>query len=87
VRDFVIAAFACAGIDDWQRYIEADSSLFRPAEVDLLIGDASKAYTQLGWQPMIAFEDLVKMMVESDLQALERERSLRARSVVASYGI
>lgn len=85
VRDFVIAAFANVGIDDWQRYVEVDASLFRPAEVDLLIGDTSKAHRQLGWQPTVTFEDLVKMMVESDLQGLAHERSLAARIMVPSY--
>lgn len=76
VRDLVVAAFASAGIDDWQRYVEVDPRLFRPAEVDLLIGDASKAYKQLGWQPTMTFENLVNMMVECDLQSLSGERSL-----------
>ncbi|MGH2506591.1 MAG: GDP-mannose 4,6-dehydratase [Ktedonobacteraceae bacterium] len=68
VQDFVIAAFAYAGIDDWQKYVEIDARFFRPAEVDQLIGDASKAQQQLGWQPRVAFEELVRLMVESDLQ-------------------
>jgi len=85
VRDFVIAAFAVVGIDDWQRYVEVDTTLFRPAEVDLLIGDITKARKQLGWQPTVVFEDLVKMMVESDLESLAYERSLATRSVAFSY--
>lgn len=74
VRDFVIAAFACVGIEDWQRYIEVDPKFFRPAEVDLLIGDASKAHKQLGWQPTVTFEQLVSMMVENDVQMLSRQK-------------
>ncbi len=76
VRDFVMAAFAVVGIDDWQRYIEVDTTLFRPAEVDLLIGDITKARTQLGWQPTVLFENLVKMMVESDVETLSHEKAL-----------
>ncbi|MEO8954090.1 MAG: GDP-mannose 4,6-dehydratase [Ktedonobacteraceae bacterium] len=67
VRDFVIAAFASAGINDWERYIETDPRFLRPAEVDYLIGDASKAHQQLGWRPRITFDELVRMMVEHDL--------------------
>lgn len=71
VRDFVIAAFASAGINDWERYIETDPRFLRPAEVDYLIGDASKAHQQLGWRPRITFDELVRMMVENDLQLVK----------------
>ena len=67
VRDFVRTAFAHVGIDDWERYVETNLQFLRPAEVDLLIGDASKAYQKLGWKPRVKFEELVGMMVESDL--------------------
>lgn len=67
VRDFVRTAFAHAGIDDWERYVETDPQFLRPAEVDLLIGDASKAHQNLGWKPRVKFEELVGMMIESDL--------------------
>ncbi len=73
VRDFVIAAFEYVGISDWQNYVEIDPQFFRPAEVDQLIGDASKAHTKLGWYPEVAFEQLVAMMVESDLQIVSSE--------------
>lgn len=72
VRDFVIAAFASAGINDWERYIETDPRFLRPAEVDYLIGDASKAHQQLGWRPRITFDELVSMMVENDLQLVKQ---------------
>ena len=67
VRDFVHTAFTHVGIQDWKRYVETDSQFLRPAEVDLLIGDASKAHQKLGWKPRVKFEELVGMMVESDL--------------------
>ncbi len=74
VRDFVTAAFAYVGIDDWERYVKIDQHLFRPAEVDLLLGDASKAHQKFGWQPTITFEQLVGMMVDADLQRLSEQR-------------
>ncbi len=70
VRDFVTTAFACVGIDDWERYVKIDQALFRPAEVDRLIGDASKAQRALGWKPKVSFEELVEMMVRSELECL-----------------
>jgi GDPmannose 4,6-dehydratase len=68
VREFVITAFAHVGIHDWQRYVEIDPQLYRPTEVDHLIGDASKARLRFGWRPRVFFEELVGMMVENDLQ-------------------
>jgi len=67
VRNFVHTAFAHVGIHDWERYVETDPQFLRPAEVDMLIGDASKARQQLGWEPRVKFEELVSVMVESDL--------------------
>ncbi len=68
VREFVSAAFASVGITAWEEYVETDPRFFRPAEVDLLIGDASKARQVLGWQPHVGFQELVRMMVESDVR-------------------
>jgi GDPmannose 4,6-dehydratase len=68
IREFVECAFAEVGISDWQRYVRRDERFTRPAEVDLLIGDSSKARTKLGWQPEVDFPGLVKMMVAHDLQ-------------------
>ena len=76
VREFVQAAFAAAGIDDWERYVTTNPQFLRPAEVDQLIGDASKARRELGWAPRVSFQELVKMMVESDLALVEREQRL-----------
>ena len=66
VRDLVQLAFDCVGLD-WQKHVKIDPTLIRPAEVDHLIGDASKALKRLGWRPSVDFPDLVKMMVEADL--------------------
>jgi GDPmannose 4,6-dehydratase len=68
IRDFVTLAFAEVGIDDWTPYVRQDERFMRPSEVDLLIGDATKARTKLGWVPEVTFEQLVKRMVAHDLQ-------------------
>jgi len=56
---------------DWEKYVVIDEKFFRPAEVDLLVGDASKARDQLGWVPKTSFPDLVKLMVDADVDLLE----------------
>jgi GDPmannose 4,6-dehydratase len=68
VREFVELAFKHAGISDWQRYVKIDQRYFRPAEVDLLVGDPTKAKTVLGWEPSVNFEQLVQIMAEADLK-------------------
>ena len=68
IEELVERAFAEVGLDDWRRYIRQDPKFFRPAEVDLLIGDASKAHRQLGWRPEVDFATLIQMMVAHDLQ-------------------
>jgi GDPmannose 4,6-dehydratase len=68
IEDLVQRAFAEVGIDNWADYVRQDPKFLRPAEVDLLIGDATKARTQLGWEPEVDFPALVKMMVAHDLQ-------------------
>ena len=67
IRDLLDAAFAVVGVDDWSRYVRQDPSFRRPAEVDMLIGDSTKARTVLGWEPKVAFAELVRMMVENDV--------------------
>lgn len=66
VKEFVERTFELAQLD-WKKYVEIDSKFFRPHEVPFLLGDASKARKNLGWEPKVKFEDLVKMMYESDL--------------------
>ncbi len=78
VREFVELAFAAAGLDDWERYVRQDTRFFRPAEVDLLVGDASKAAERLGWRPEVDFRSLVERMVAHDLK-VETEKLDRAR--------
>ncbi|MFG1700245.1 GDP-mannose 4,6-dehydratase [Nonomuraea sp. NPDC049309] len=69
VRELVETAFSAAGLD-WERYVVTDQTLHRPAEVDLLCADPKKARAQLGWEPKVSFDELVAMMVESDLRLL-----------------
>jgi GDPmannose 4,6-dehydratase len=72
VRDFVRLAFEVAGLGSFEPYVVVDPRFVRPAEVDRLIGDASKAKRILGWEPEVGFEQLVAMMVESDIKRCER---------------
>lgn len=67
VADFVVAAFAHVGIEDWQRHVEVDPTLFRPVDPSLLVGDATKVRTALGWAPTRGFADLVGAMVDHDM--------------------
>ncbi|MBK7203176.1 GDP-mannose 4,6-dehydratase [Candidatus Amarolinea dominans] len=73
IRDMCEAAFSHVGLD-WQDYVASDPRFYRPAEVDLLVGDPSKAGAQLGWEPMVSFKELITTMVDSDLQALKAGR-------------
>jgi len=70
VEEFVQEAFSIAGLD-WKQYVVIDPKFVRPAEVQLLLGDPSKAKRVLGWEPKVHFKELVKMMVEADLERLE----------------
>ncbi|MBI5405176.1 MAG: GDP-mannose 4,6-dehydratase [Candidatus Kerfeldbacteria bacterium] len=70
VKELVQMAFEHVGLD-WEKYVKIDERLLRPAEVDLLVGDASKAERKLGWKPKVNFNQLVGMMVAADLKALE----------------
>lgn len=72
VKELVELSFEAAGIKNWQEYVKTDSSLIRPAEVEHLIGDASKAEKELGWKPKTNFKKLVEMMVEADLASEKR---------------
>jgi GDPmannose 4,6-dehydratase len=77
IEDLVRFAFAEVGIENWRDYVRQDPKFFRPAEVDLLIGDPSKAKAQLGWAPEVDFETLIKMMVANDLK-IETEKARRS---------
>lgn len=68
IREFLDAAFAQIGIKDWTSYVKIDKNFIRPAEVDILIADSSRAKKRLNWTPECSFTDLVKMMVQSDIE-------------------
>lgn len=75
VREWVAASFECLGLD-WEKYVKVDEKLLRPAEVDLLIGDSTKAKNILGWKPRVNFEELVKIMVEYDYNDMKKKNNL-----------
>ncbi|MFZ5647345.1 MAG: GDP-mannose 4,6-dehydratase [Bacillota bacterium] len=74
VREFVEEAFSYAGLD-WQKYVASDSSFFRPAEVDLLIGDPSLAERELGWKAKTSYKDLVRLMVDADMERVSGKKA------------
>ncbi|HUD84519.1 MAG TPA: GDP-mannose 4,6-dehydratase, partial [Candidatus Saccharimonadales bacterium] len=78
IREFLDLAFGHVKLD-WKKYVEIDPRYYRPAEVDLLIGDYSKATRQLGWEPKTKFADLVRLMVDADVKLLKDHREGRAK--------
>jgi GDPmannose 4,6-dehydratase len=82
VRELVTIAFAHVGLD-WQKHVRVDPALLRPAEVDHLLGDASKARTELGWTPSVTFKQLIEMMVDADVQRLSTSRGQAVGRVAA----
>ena len=76
VKEFVEEVFDYLGLD-WQKYVEIDPRYFRPTEVDLLQGDASKAKKILGWEPKIKFKELARLMTDADMKLAEREKVLK----------
>jgi GDPmannose 4,6-dehydratase len=78
IREFLEAAFGHVGLD-WKKYVETDPRYYRPAEVDLLIGDSSKAKKKLGWEPKTKFTELVKLMVDADVKLLKDHMEGRAK--------
>src|SRR5947207_15520808 len=76
VRELVELAFAAPGLD-WRRHVEVDRRYFRPTEIDVLRGDATKAREVLGWKPRVTFSDLLKTMVEHDIDLSQRESAVR----------
>ena len=79
VREFLEVSFSHVDLD-WQEYVVQDDSLYRPAEVDLRVGDASKAGRQLGWEPSVSFAELARLMVDADLEYWERQQRRDAAS-------
>ena len=83
VRDFARIAFEVAGLGNYEDYVRIDPSLVRPAEVDSLIGDASKAKRVLGWEPTVTFEELVELMVHCDIDRLSQPKPRNGHAHVA----
>lgn len=77
IRDFLDEAFGELELD-WQKYVEIDPRYYRPTEVDLLLGDATKARHNLGWKPKVSFKELVRLMVANDLKLAEQEQAAHA---------
>ena len=71
MREFVEAAFGCVDLD-WKQFVKHDPRYERPAEVDILLGDASKAKKILGWEPKVRFHELVRIIVDADMDLLSR---------------
>jgi GDPmannose 4,6-dehydratase len=80
VQEFVEVVFDTLGLD-WEKHVRIDSQYLRPAEVDLLLGDASKAERELGWRPKVKFKELVRLMVEHDHQLARQERLIKEHRV------
>ena len=78
VRDFLDEAFSYIDLD-WQKHVEIDAKYYRPAEVDLLVGDPAKAKAKLGWQPKTTFKELIRLRVDADMQAENPEQTRRER--------
>ncbi len=84
VRELLEAAFDFVGLE-WEKYVELDPKLIRPAEVESLCGDASKARQKLGWEPEVKFEELIQMMVEADLEAVQKSEAVqRAENILVT---
>jgi len=73
IRDFLEVAFKVVGISNFEPFVESNAAFMRPAEVDILVGDSSKAKDKLGWSPTVNFEELVSLMVESDIKNLSQQ--------------
>ena len=71
IRELLDAAFGCVDLD-WKKHVVADTALTRPAEVDLLLGDATRARAKLGWTPEVSFDEMIKRMVHADLKRLDK---------------
>jgi len=86
VKEFLQEAFNYAGID-WREHVRTDPRYFRPLEVDLLVADSSKAQQKLGWEPEIKFRDLVRIMVDLDMEAMGLTSPGEGKKVLASNAV
>tara|TARA_R110001632_G_scaffold17996_1_gene56280 strand:+ start:5907 stop:6881 length:975 start_codon:yes stop_codon:yes gene_type:complete len=76
IKEFLTMAFKVIGIDDWDKYVKQDARYMRPAEVDMLIGNSSKAHKELGWKPKVNIQEMIKRMVNNDIKLLKKQYEL-----------
>jgi GDPmannose 4,6-dehydratase len=86
VKEFLVEAFGYAGLD-WQEYVKIDPRYFRPLEVETLIANASKARKELSWSPRVAFKELVRIMVDADMEALGLKPAGEGKKILKKYGM
>lgn len=86
VSEFLTEAFGYAGLD-WQEYVKTDPRYLRPLETELLIADASKAKGELGWEPRITFKELVRIMVDADMEVVGLQPPGEGKTILAKYGM
>jgi GDPmannose 4,6-dehydratase len=86
VKEFLIEAFKYVGLD-WQEYVKIDKRYFRPLEVELLVADASKARKELNWEPKVTFMELVRIMVDADMEAVGLKSPGEGKRILAKYGM
>ncbi len=86
VKDFLEGAFAYVDLD-WKQYMKIDPRYFRPTEVELLLADSTKAREGLGWKPRISFKDLVRIMVDADMEALGQKSPGEGKAILAKHGL
>jgi len=85
VKDFLVEAFTYAGLD-WKEHVKIDKKYFRPTEVENLIADSSKARKRLGWEPKVTFKELVRIMVDADMEDAGLASPGEGRKILASKG-
>jgi GDPmannose 4,6-dehydratase len=86
VREFVEEAFGYAGLD-WEEYVRIDPRYFRPTEAELLLADPAKARERLGWEARVTFKELVRIMVDADMEAVGLESPGEGKVIIAKYGL
>jgi len=86
VKEFLIEAFGYAGLE-WENYVKIDPRYFRPLEAETLIADASKAKGRLGWEPKVAFKELVRIMVDADMEAAGLDPIGEGEKALAKHGM
>ena len=86
VREFLEETFSYSGLD-WEQYVRIDERYFRPTEVELLVADSTKARNKLGWQPKVTFNELARIMVDADMEAIGLKTSSEGKAILAKHGL